>query len=65
MKKYRVTDIGDAGKYGIEWGEWYAWELIRLVNKQLMAEFKATIKSVSTDDEFNDVRFNASIRSVA
>jgi hypothetical protein len=53
MQKVRVYKVGDADRdYGIAYGEWYAYELIKLVNKQLMSEFKATVKTVSADMEY-------------
>ena len=51
--KVRVISIGDAGEYGIEFGGWYAWALIKLINKQIMSESKTTIKTVSNDADFN------------
>ena len=54
MIKVRVYRVGDAGPYGIEFGGWYAWNLVKLVNKQLMSEGKATIKSADSNWKFND-----------
>ena len=53
LNKVRVYKVGDASKYGIEFGGWYHWEMVKLVNKQLMSEGKATVKTVSTDLDFN------------
>ena len=62
--KVRVYKVGDASKYGIEFAGWYHWEMVKLVNKQLMSEGKATVKTVAginaTDLEFNQ-KYNGEV----